>query len=173
MVVSKFEDLTHHSKILIRNFTFKQAYQEWLSTEVKNEIEFLKQEYEMYLLGKETPRILLEKNEGYASIIWQDLRHLHVSNILDYLRARVVKLGYYNSLSDVRTEYFDGGIKLSYERYILKPHNKTLPQGDNFGIIHLENCSQPNSKFNMIKILVTTHQKASPFHQLMRELLMR
>ncbi len=166
------------SKILLRNFEFKQAFDEWQMVQCTNDLAVLRGAYEEYLLGKDNAHLHTEKGDGYEAILWNNLleKNVQVSFMLDFLRTRVIALKYYNYLSDTRLEVMDGGVKMNFERHYLKPlmgvklENVEYPS---YGNISLENCCQSNQKNALLKIMVTYYpgSSAQPFQTLMRQLL--
>lgn len=166
------------SKILLRNFEFKQAFDEWLLVQCDADLAVLRAAYEGFLLGRENENLRTERGDGYEAILWNNLlaENVHVSYLLDFLRTRVIALKYYNYLSDTRLEVMDGGVKMNFERHYLKPltgvklDNMSYPS---YGNISLENCSQINQNNALLKIMVTYYpgKSAQPFQSLMRQLL--
>jgi len=171
-------NLSGTTKILLRTFEFKQAFEDWMLYRSDVEIEVLRKAYETLLLGGESPYLKYEKGDGYEAILWNSLikQEVNVSFMLDYLRTRIITLKYYNYVSDTKTEVMDGGIKFLFERHYLKPLKGVKLDGDvspNYGNINLENCKQSDSQNSFLKIMVTyyTGSSAQPFQTLMRELL--
>lgn len=170
--------LPNQNKILLRDFNYKQALEDWKIESRMKEIDTLRSIFEDLLLGKDSKYILFEKGQGHEAVLYQHLNKLsvNVSFMLDFLRGKVIGLRYYNYLSDTKTEFLDGGNKLSYERHFLKPIHGIRPNEENshhFGNVLLENCI-PNKGDNiMLKIMVTPYPnvEVKPFPVLMKILL--
>ena len=130
------------------------------------------------MLGNDSKYITYEKGQGHEAVLFSYVQELdiNVSFLLDYLRGKVIALYYYNYLSDTKTEFMDGGVRLYYERHYLKPINGIKPKDENenhFGNVLLENCVPTHQNNLLLKIMVTPYPQAKvqPFSILMKALL--
>ena len=166
-----------NSTILIRNFDYQESFKDWVLDGLQQDIVCLKEVYEEYLLKDYSDYITYEKGNGYEAILWKDLDLLQInaSFMLDYLRQKVIPLGYYLYMSDKNEQVLDGGERVLYERHYLKPIGSIKLDGANkshYGNITLENAIQSSeSKFMKIVSGRYPDQVHEGFHQLIAQLL--
>ena len=165
------------SKLLLRNFDFQSSFEDWKQNEAAEELSCLKEFYEELLLRQSSNHTLAEKGNGYQAILWIDLDLLEFnpSYLIDFLKPKVIALGYYSYLSDYKEEFLDGGKKVVYERHYLKPLQGIKPNQKhslNFGNITLENCIV-NGVGSQLKIMSGRYPgiKFQSFEKLMKVLL--
>jgi len=159
--------LNINTKILIRNFEFKDAYQMWMVEEAKNNIAELKHIYENFLIQNQSEEGIFEKGQGYEAFLWRNTAGtLDFRNIIDFWRTIIVNQGYYNYVSDIKTAHLDGGVKLFTERHYLKPKlNAAILKNPEttFGNISLEMVANHLEQYINMRIVVTKYPNKAYF----------
>ncbi len=164
------------NKILIRNFKFKDDYQYWIKNYASSDIDALRQVFEHYLLKNNNQYGCFERGQGYIGFLWKEIEvNINYPFIMDFWREKIVKLAYYNYLSDQKTEFLDGGARLMIDRHYLKPLagiqlNKTNEL--NFGNVVIEAGQNHQGQFLFLKLLVMQYPQNTylSFENLLKEL---
>jgi len=156
--------LTLPHKILLRDFVFKNNYQDWLLFQKKADIDKMQSIYEQYLIHNYLKDAQHEIGQGFEAFLWKNTFDINLPFVMDYWREKVIKLGYYNYVSDQKTEYLDGGIKRIYERHYLKPLSgiKLIENsGSSYGNVSIEVCLGNDKSALFIKLAVTKYPEIS------------
>lgn len=134
-------------KILIREKSYKQAYNSWKSGKERNHvISRVREFYELSILGEKSLECEVIQTPTYAMFIVHDQEDWDEDTyrfLMDYWREKVLGEGYTAYMSDQRRELLDGGIRLKIERHYLKPDvyeamMKGLPINRRYGNVTLE-----------------------------------
>lgn len=113
------------SKKLIREDAYDYSYDLWkLGPDRHSAIRRIREMYELSVLGRHSVECDVIQTPTYAMFIihaqddWQtdDYRFL-----MDFWKERILDEGYYNYMSDKRTDILDGGVREKIERHYLKP----------------------------------------------------
>lgn|GEM_PF-5567720 len=156
--------MTTPHKILLRDFVFKNDYQDWLLFQKQEDIEKMQSIYEQYLMHNYLKDAQYEIGQGFEAFLWKNTLNVNFPFVMDYWRAKVIKLRYYNYVSDQKTEYLDGGIKRIYERHYLKPLSGIKIEKEmeaSYGNVLIEVCLDQNKTAICIKLAVTKYPDVS------------
>lgn len=161
------------------------AYEKWKNSLVKNQlIDMIKIAYQFFLVDGQTKDKNLYflnnvSSKGFA-LYFVELRYTpqEINNLFDFLKEKILDLGYKSYSSDVRT-YTKGDLVESFARYYLKPSLKNLlkkpPFNQEFGNISIELICQDDLpktlKFTSTVYNDRSYQIAKPFEQLMKHIL--
>ena len=110
--------------LLERDEAYNALYNDWKLKDVSRVLEKLKVVYESGFFGSSNPDCEVIRTSSYSSL-W--LRSVHEFDtltcrfLMDYLRERILDLGYTSYTSDRRISVSDGGERQVVERHYLKP----------------------------------------------------
>lgn len=113
------------SKQLIRAEAYDSSYDYWkLGTDRQSAIRRIREMYELSVLGGHSLDCDVIQTPTYAMFIihaFDDWETDDYRFLMDFWKERILEEGYYNYMSDKRSDILDGGVREKIERHYMKP----------------------------------------------------